>query len=40
VARVAFSVYAFARQRDVLYVVVTVIVLVLLLFSLFGSGFS
>ena len=40
VARVAFSVYAFARQRDVLYVVVTVIVLALLLFSLFGSGFS
>jgi uncharacterized membrane protein len=38
VARVAFSVYAFARQRDVLYVVVTVIVLALLLFSLFGSG--
>ena len=38
VARVAFSVYAFARQRDVLYVVVTVIVLALLLFSLFGSN--
>jgi uncharacterized membrane protein len=38
VARVAFSVYAFARQRDVLYVVVTVIVLALLLFSLLGSG--
>jgi uncharacterized membrane protein len=39
VARVAFSVYAFARQRDLLYVVVTVIVLALLLFSLFGSAF-
>jgi uncharacterized membrane protein len=39
VARVAFSVYTFARQRDVLYVIVTVIVLALLLFSLFGSGF-
>ncbi len=38
VARVAFSVYAFARQRDWLYVFVTVIVLVLLLFSLFGGG--
>ena len=38
VARVAFSVYAFARQRDWLYVVVTVVVLALLLFSLFGSG--
>ena len=37
VARVAFSVYAFARQRDVLYVFVTLMVLALLLFSLFGS---
>ena len=39
VARVAFSVYAFARQRDLLYVFATLIVLSLLLFSLFGSGF-
>lgn len=38
VARVAFSVYAFARQRDALYVVITVFVLALLLFSLFGGG--
>jgi uncharacterized membrane protein len=38
VARVAFSVYAFARQRDVLYIVATVIVLALLLFSLFGNS--
>jgi uncharacterized membrane protein len=38
VARVAFSVYFFARQRDRLYIVVTVIVLVLLLFSLFSGG--
>jgi uncharacterized membrane protein len=38
VARVGFSVYAFVRQRDVLYAVVTVIVLALLLFSLFGSN--
>ena len=40
VARVAFSVYAFAGQRDWLYVVVTLIVLTLLLFSLFFSGLS
>jgi uncharacterized membrane protein len=40
VARVAFSVYAFARQRDLLYVVLTVVVLVLLVFSLFFSGTS
>lgn len=37
VARVAFSVWAFARQRDWMYVVVTLIVLGLLLFSLFGA---
>lgn len=37
VARVAFSVWAFARQRDWVYVVVTLIVLGLLLFSLFGA---
>ncbi len=34
IARVAFSVYAFLRQHDYLYVVVTVVVLSLLLFSL------
>src|ERR1700741_2492950 len=33
VARVAFSVFAFAEERDWLYVVVTLIVLALLLFS-------
>jgi uncharacterized membrane protein len=38
VARVAFSVYVFLRQRDRLYVVVTLVVLALLLFSLFGGG--
>ena len=38
IARVAFSVYAFARQRDRLYVVVTLAVLGLLLLSLFGSA--
>jgi uncharacterized membrane protein len=37
VARVAFSVFAFAIERDWLYVVVTVIVLGLLLYSLAGS---
>lgn len=37
VARVAFSVYAFLRQRDILYTVVTGIVLGLLLFSLSGG---
>ena len=35
VARVVFSVYAFGRQRDWTYVVVTLIVLAVLLFSLF-----
>jgi uncharacterized membrane protein len=34
VARVLFSVYAFLRQRDYLYVVVTLIVLAVLLVSL------
>jgi uncharacterized membrane protein len=37
VARVAFSVWAFARERDWVYVCVTLIVLGLLLFSLFGA---
>jgi uncharacterized membrane protein len=36
VARVVFSVFAFARERDYTYVVVTLIVLALLLFSLVG----
>jgi uncharacterized membrane protein len=38
VARVAFSVWGFARERDRMYVVFTVIVLVVLLYSLFGSS--
>lgn len=38
IARVALSLVAFARQRDRLYVLVTAIVLVLLLFSLLGPG--
>ncbi len=37
IARVAFSVFAFARQRDFLYVAITLIVLAVLLFSLLGS---
>ena len=38
VARVAFSVVAFALQRDRTYVVVTLIVLAVLLFSLTRAG--
>jgi uncharacterized membrane protein len=36
IARVAFSVFAFARQRDLTYVVVTLIVLALLIYGLAG----
>jgi uncharacterized membrane protein len=38
VARVTFSVFAFIYERDWKYVVFTLIVLGLLLFSLFGRG--
>ena len=38
VARVAFSVFAFAEERDWLYVIVTLIVLALLLFSLSATN--
>jgi len=38
VARVAFSAVAFAIERDYLYVVMTLIVLGILLYSLFGSS--
>jgi len=38
VARVAFSIWGFAEEHDRMYVVFTVIVLVILLYSLFGSG--
>jgi uncharacterized membrane protein len=38
VARVAFSVFAFARQRDYPYVAITLIVLAVLLYSLFSGG--
>jgi len=37
VARVLFSIFAFAVQRDWLYVVVTLIVLAVLMFSLTGG---
>ncbi len=37
VARVAFSIFGFLRQRDYTYVVVTLIVLSFLLFSLSGG---
>jgi uncharacterized membrane protein len=38
VARVAFSVFAFALQRDRLYIVVTLVVLGVLAFSLAGGS--
>jgi len=38
IARVAFSVAAFFRQRDYVYVFVTLFVLAVLLFSLFRVG--
>ena len=37
IARVAFSLFAFLRQKDWTYVVVTTIVLGLLIYSLFGA---
>ena len=40
IARVAFSVWGFARERDHMYTVFTLIVLAILLFSLLGSGAS
>ena len=38
IARVAFSVFAFARERDYLYVGLTLVVLGLLAYSLIGSA--
>ncbi len=38
VARVAFSIFAFALQRDSIYVVITLIVLGVLIYSLAGGG--
>jgi uncharacterized membrane protein len=38
IARVAFSIVGFALERDRMYVIFTVIVLAILLYSLLGSG--
>jgi len=38
VARVAFSIWAFSRQRDHLYVLISAVVLAILVYSI-GSGF-
>jgi uncharacterized membrane protein len=38
VARVAFSVFGFAEERDWVYVVITLIVLALLIYSLSGAS--
>ena len=38
VARVAFSIFGFAKERDGMYVVFTLIVFTILLYSLFGSA--
>ena len=38
VARVAFSVFGFAEEKDRMYVVFTIIVLLILLYSLIGSA--
>ena len=38
IARVLFSAIAFGIERDYMYVVITLIVLGILLYSLFGSG--
>lgn len=40
IARVALSVVAFARERDYTYVLLTLLVLALLAYSLFGSAVS
>jgi uncharacterized membrane protein len=40
IARVAFSIVGFAIERDKLYVVFTIFVLVVLLYSLLGSGLT
>ncbi|HBZ00602.1 MAG TPA: DUF1634 domain-containing protein, partial [candidate division Zixibacteria bacterium] len=39
IARVAFSIYAFARQRDIVYIIITIFVLAALLFSFTGGHF-
>jgi uncharacterized membrane protein len=37
IARVAFSIFAFARERDRMYVIFTVIVFLILMFSILGT---
>jgi uncharacterized membrane protein len=39
IARVAFSIYAFARQRDTVYLIITLAVLTALIFSFTGGHF-
>jgi len=39
VTRVAFAAFAFAMERDWLYVAVSIFVFLILLYSLLGSGF-
>ena len=38
IARVAFSIVGFAMERDRMYVTFTLVVLLILLYSLLGSG--
>ena len=38
IARVAFAVFAFAAERDKMYVVFTLIVLTILMYSLIGTS--
>jgi uncharacterized membrane protein len=37
IARVAFSIFAFAKERDRMYVIFTVIVFLILMFSILGT---
>jgi uncharacterized membrane protein len=37
IARVAFSIYAFAREHDRMYVIFTVVVFLILMFSILGT---
>ena len=38
IARVAFSIFAFTLQRDRIYIIITLIVLAVLIYSLAGGG--
>jgi uncharacterized membrane protein len=38
IARVAFAAFAFALEKDYMYVIITLIVLAVLLYSLLGSA--